>query len=254
MWIWIAILLFVAIVIIIWRSRRIGGGVEKTPDMQEFYIIRHGETDTNLAGLANTKDDDIPLNSTGRDQAARTGKYLRSRNIKPIIISSPSVRAVETAEIIAHELGAKVIQDDRLSEQDKGDFSGVDMSKRPDLKDRLDKLNKSYEQRFPDPIERVKNFDKYLDALTVEFHGEDIVAKIADLNAVMNEHKDAQVILVTHSGNIGSWLPYIARIDPRHMLNGDLSKGKNCSIAYLLMKHGQVELLIPSNTTHLGLV
>jgi uncharacterized phosphatase len=71
--------------------------------MTDLYLVRHGETEWNrlrrIQGLT-----DIPLNDTGREQARRTGMLLTRRPIARVY-ASPLVRARETAELIAAELG-----------------------------------------------------------------------------------------------------------------------------------------------------
>lgn len=68
-----------------------------------LYLVRHGETDWNLARRIQGSTD-VPLNDTGRAQAAATGRLLARRQWDGIV-SSPLSRAVETASIIAGELG-----------------------------------------------------------------------------------------------------------------------------------------------------
>jgi probable phosphoglycerate mutase len=68
-------------------------------------LVRHGETDWNLAGRIQGSTD-IPLNDTGRRQAREVAADLRSRLDGPVaIVASDLSRARETAEIIAAELG-----------------------------------------------------------------------------------------------------------------------------------------------------
>lgn len=74
---------------------------------KEFYFVRHGQTDHNiLEGLE--KEDhpaDIPLNSTGRNQAIAIEPVIALLPIKTIC-ASPMKRAQETKEIIAARLSA----------------------------------------------------------------------------------------------------------------------------------------------------
>ena len=57
-----------------------------------------------------------PLSEKGRDQAERLGAYLAGLGFKPdAFITSPKLRAVQTAEIVADHLGVGVTEDDRLA-------------------------------------------------------------------------------------------------------------------------------------------
>lgn len=71
--------------------------------MTTLYLVRHGETDWNRARRIQGSTD-IPLNDTGREQAATTGRLLARRQWDGIY-TSPLSRARETAEIIAREAG-----------------------------------------------------------------------------------------------------------------------------------------------------
>jgi uncharacterized phosphatase len=71
--------------------------------MTLIYLVRHGETDWNRARRIQGSTD-IPLNSTGRNQALRTGRLL-ARKSWDGIASSPLSRAFETGTIIAEAVG-----------------------------------------------------------------------------------------------------------------------------------------------------
>lgn len=71
-----------------------------------LYLVRHGETDWNRARRIQGSTD-IPLNDTGRAQAAMTGALLARRRWDAIYASLLS-RAFETASIIADEIGLPV--------------------------------------------------------------------------------------------------------------------------------------------------
>ncbi|MGN8048680.1 histidine phosphatase family protein [Curtobacterium sp. 22159] len=68
-----------------------------------LYLVRHGETDWN-AGRRIQGSTDIPLNDTGRRQAASTAELLARRRFDAVV-ASPLSRAFETGSIIAERLG-----------------------------------------------------------------------------------------------------------------------------------------------------
>ncbi len=71
-----------------------------------FAFIRHGQTDWNRE-LRLQGSSDIPLNDLGRDQAAEAVTMLAA-SWWDVIVSSPLLRARETAAIIAARLGKEL--------------------------------------------------------------------------------------------------------------------------------------------------
>jgi phosphohistidine phosphatase len=66
--------------------------------MRNILVMRHGKPERNIC----CDDFDMPLSEAGRRAAARAGQTILERGIVPdIIISSPAVRAEETARIVA---------------------------------------------------------------------------------------------------------------------------------------------------------
>lgn len=102
-----------------------------------LYLVRHGETDWNREARYQGQAD-IPLNDTGRAQAARNGAAIRA--LLPTIsdaefVSSPLSRARETMEIIraALALPPKVYRTDpQLIELHYGHWEGQLASKLPE--------------------------------------------------------------------------------------------------------------------------
>lgn len=92
-----------------------------------FYYIRHGQTNINKHGIV-PKDRDVPLNEEGVKQAKKAAIALRDKNIK-IIVSSSSLRAKQTAEIINKELNVPIIYNDYLKEGDWGIETGENIKK-----------------------------------------------------------------------------------------------------------------------------
>ena len=91
-----------------------------------FWFLRHGETDWNAQGLSQGNVD-IPLNATGRAQAAAAAAMMRNRGITTIV-SSPLSRAYDTAMAVAAELSLEVEIDEGLREVGFGVQEGQPMS------------------------------------------------------------------------------------------------------------------------------
>jgi phosphohistidine phosphatase len=79
-----------------------------------LHLLRHAHAGDAFEWVG---DDDLrPLTSKGRKQAERLGRFMCEHDIRPdVIVSSPLVRAVQTAEIVAAELGMTVRRDPRLA-------------------------------------------------------------------------------------------------------------------------------------------
>lgn len=88
----------------------------------KILFIRHGQTNLNnpkrMQGISNSE-----LNEVGKEQAKEAKKELDNKNID-LIISSPLIRAIQTAEIINKDKNAQMIIDERICEINFGDIEG----------------------------------------------------------------------------------------------------------------------------------
>lgn len=70
--------------------------------MKTLYLCRHAKSSWKDKSL---DDFERPLNKRGKNDAPLMGKILSKKNIKPaLIISSPAIRAFETAKIFSSHL------------------------------------------------------------------------------------------------------------------------------------------------------
>ena len=94
--------------------------------MRRLTLVRHAKSDWSLPGQA---DWDRPLNKRGQRDAPEMARRLRSRRLRPDrILSSPAVRALTTATVMARELkvpAAHVAQHERLYLASAGDLLAV---------------------------------------------------------------------------------------------------------------------------------
>jgi len=81
-------------------------------------LVRHGESTLNTMGLVSNDLDGYPLTENGKEQAFRLAGELRKIHIDSII-TSPMLRARQTAQIISSGLGIQA----RLAEIGFGKFN-----------------------------------------------------------------------------------------------------------------------------------
>lgn len=86
--------------------------------MLQVYLVRHGETEWNLARRIQGQSDS-PLTATGRLQARQVAERIKSEGITHIITSDMG-RTLETAQIIASVCGCEITTEPRLRELNMG--------------------------------------------------------------------------------------------------------------------------------------
>ncbi|RNF35765.1 histidine phosphatase family protein [Paracoccus methylarcula] len=85
----------------------------------DLYLMRHGQTEWNLAGRMQGRSDS-PLTELGMAQAARQSELIG--DVTAERISSPQGRALRTADVVF--AGKEFRVDSRLCEIDVGEFTG----------------------------------------------------------------------------------------------------------------------------------
>ncbi|MEU8802259.1 histidine phosphatase family protein [Spirillospora sp. NPDC048819] len=138
--------------------------------LQWLNLTRHGESTGNLAYQAAEgtdaeeagipeRDADVPLSDTGRAQAATLGHWLAAlpEDERPtLVVSSPYVRALDTAKIALAQTsyaaprdpgGLRPLVDERLRDREQGALQGLTAL--------------GVERRFPDEAERLRHLGKF---------------------------------------------------------------------------------------------
>lgn len=172
-----------------------------------FVLVRHGNTfnpgDKVVWVGART---DLPLVSSGEEQAEFAGRALKDRKIAPHkILCSPLKRTTRTAEIIAGHLGfpAHLIQrEDRLREVDYGLWEGLssDEVRQRHGGDEMEAWDKRSE--WP----RSAGWSPAPDAILAR-----VTSLIAELTADLPD--DAVVILVSSNGILRYFLDLAGKLD-----------------------------------------
>lgn len=172
-----------------------------------LYVIRHGETKSNVQGIYNGNlNEDI--NETGIAQAKQTKELMKDKDYD-LIYCSPMLRAKHTCEIINYK-NKPVIYDDRLRERTLGKLDGRNLKENGfSKKDFFDYTYKSNDEKFEDLqtlFNRVHEF----------------------LNEIIEKNKEKNILIVAHGGILRAIYFYFNEIPH----NGDLSIyiPKNCEI------------------------
>jgi len=95
-----------------------------------IYFIRHGESEANLKHVFAGQKDNSNLTEKGREQAKAEGYKIKELGLNiSKIISSPLVRAFDTARIVSEVIGYSkdIIVDQRITEYDMGSLTGTPM-------------------------------------------------------------------------------------------------------------------------------
>ena len=94
--------------------------------MKTLFLVRHAKSSRDDPSLP---DRDRPLDDRGKQDGPKMGKRLAKRDVKPdLLLSSPALRALTTAQLIAEEIGYKpkdIVVDDRLYASDADNLLAV---------------------------------------------------------------------------------------------------------------------------------
>ena len=168
----------------------------------KVYIVRNGQVPHNTLKQYNNQNED--LTEVGIKQAEELKEKIKNIDYD-IIISSPLVRAIHTAEIININ-NKEIIIDNRLEERNPGSLSGqpLEVTNREEYWNYNTEIQYGTSENIKDFVKRVYDF---LDEL---------------------KNKDYEnVLIVAHSGVSKAFSGYFEGIQDGKFLNRGL---KNCEI------------------------
>jgi broad specificity phosphatase PhoE len=102
--------------------------------MKTLYFIRHAQSVANEKDILASRQP-FPLSEKGRQDARAIAAELKELVKLDRVISSPLLRAIQTAEPIAEAFGLAVETDERITEQEIGVYAGLtyaELDDRPD--------------------------------------------------------------------------------------------------------------------------
>lgn len=113
------------------------GHLKISMKITRFCLVRHGETDWNVARRLQGHTD-IPLNQHGLSQATQMARALKAVGLQfDVLYSSDLQRAANTALAIEKLFGIKSILDQALRERHLGALQGLTIDEAPHIKPAL---------------------------------------------------------------------------------------------------------------------
>lgn len=172
----------------------------------EIYIIRHGETEWNIAQRFQGQLDS-PLTQAGIEQAKKTGKAIKGIPFDAFF-SSDLERAYQTAKYINAKIKMpEIIKDIRLRERNFGMLHGT--------------TRKEAEKKYPDIIEKLWNGEADYTVPEGESR-QNFIKRTADFfNFIAGKYPEKRVLVVSHGGVLSMAIRYILNLDlntPRRFL------------------------------------
>lgn len=191
--------------------------------MTTLGIVRHGITEWNRLRISQGCAD-VPLNDTGRKQAAAIAQRLAEESPWDLIVSSDLSRARETAEIIAEKLQMPISRlDQRIREISCGEIEGTTEA------ERLEKWGADW-----------RSLDLGMEKT------EDVAARgMAFIKELAEQHPGKRILMVSHGALIGLTLQALL---PDQFLKTDLD---NTSITILEQAEGLWQCPLYNCTKHL---
>lgn len=171
----------------------------------KLYFVRHGQTNWNIQNRLQGSSD-IPLNSTGIEQAHILADKLRSTHFD-YIISSPLNRALNTANIINQNRNIPLTIDDSLVERGFGCLEGI----KGDEYDKNLFWDYAKDYHYKD-VESIQDFFKRIHTF---------------LDTLIKEYPEKTLLIVSHNGvNIATNCYFNGFPNDMNLLNIKLD---NCS-------------------------
>jgi broad specificity phosphatase PhoE len=204
------------------------------PELLELWLLRHGQSLGNVANDAARqggvdrldiadRDMDVPLSDLGVEQADAFGIWLgdQAQDEQPeVIVSSPYVRAMETASHVVEAAGmdVEIIPDERLRERE---FGIVDLL-----------THRGIVAQFPSEAARRERLGKFYYRPPGGESWVDVALRLRSLrDSLVREYPDRRVLVVAHEVPIIITRYLVERLDERTAL--ELSAGgrlANCSL------------------------
>lgn len=170
--------------------------------MGSIIFLRHGQAKNNTERVLAGRTPGVPLTDDGIDQAKTAAEFVEKMNVTKIY-TSPIERALQTAEIVGNHNAIDVVSDERLIELDMGKFTGM-----------------KYDEIFSKHGNVFLKF--YSGDLELAHNGVETFAEVKSrvldiIDHVVGQHKDENVLLVTHMDPIKAVLSSVMDLKPQSL-------------------------------------
>ncbi len=191
-----------------------------------IILIRHGQTDWNLAGKFQGQQD-IPLNEEGTKQAAAVARYLAEEKID-IIYSSDLQRALTTARKIAgYQQNIRIKTLPGLREINFGQWEGLTYQDiQQNYPDRFKKWYENPGDTAPPGGEGIIDFQKRV---------------VDQLKDISRQSEGKNIVVVAHGGTIKIFLTHILKMPVNLYWKLEID---HCRITIVKYYHGEFTLKV----------
>lgn len=202
--------------------------------MIKLYLVRHGETEGISMGRMESRKDS-PLTNMGIQQLKSLKQRLQNEEIN-YIYTSPSGRALKTAEVIneAHQLA--IIQDKHLYEMDIGEWDGLTQQ------EIQNKDSCNFEQFLHSPMSyKPKNKENFYDVMNrVE----------AFISYVISKHDNQNILIISHTAVLSLMRCFFKNQNIEHVW--DKPKFQNGSLSLVYYENDNYSIPLDADITHLN--
>lgn len=197
----------------------------RRPMSTHLRLIRHGQTEDNLAGRL-TGWTDSALSPVGREQAEDLAAFLVNDWPIDIVYTSSLRRAAQTARAITRRLGIEPTIRDDLREFFLGDCEGLTMEE--------------VEDRFPGLLESGRRLEDLGFRWPQGESRGDFYARVHRAFAeITTLHAGQSIVVVSHSAVLSTYLAQAIDGEPWHWPKYQID---NCALADVTIEEGKVRL------------
>ncbi|MFD0771427.1 phosphoserine phosphatase 1 [Bacillus sp. CGMCC 1.60114] len=197
-----------------------------------LYITRHGETEWNvekrMQGRKNSN-----LTETGMLQAKQLGKRMKDMPLD-VIYSSPSERAMHTAQLIKGDRDIPIVANEHLYEIDMGVWEGDTQVK--------------IQEKYPKELDLFWNAPHRYESKSGESFYEARERVLKGLTYILQKHKGENVLIVSHAITSLLMMGHFEQRPLENIWNGSFMH--SASLSMIEVKEGESTIHLFADIAH----